>query len=41
MQLMVCWLFVLQGRDAKRNKKWKYKTPPDFTVFPAYTSDTK
>ena len=30
-----------QGRDARHNKKWKYKTHPDLTAYPAYTSDTK
>lgn len=29
------------GRDARHNKKWKYKTHPDLTAYPAYTSDTK
>jgi len=30
-----------QGRDARHNKKWKYKTHPDLTSYPAYASDTK
>ncbi|DBB00031.1 TPA: hypothetical protein ACH3X1_013890 [Trebouxia sp. C0004] len=29
------------GRDVRHNKKWKYKTHPDLTAYPAYTSDTK
>lgn len=32
---------AMVGRAAGRNKKWKYKSHPDFTAYPAYTSDTK